>query len=180
MQHSLESLYRDHDNLRRVLFLVEQLLVDLHRNSLTELSLLRRCLSYIMDYPELAHHPAEDALFSILFKKGINDEKLEKNIRSLMKDHSDIEVITRKAVETIDSAITGKEANLQEIGERLSELIHRQRKHILYEELNIYPGIARLLDEDDWKQVEALVPSKDDPVFSENTRKEYEQLFRSL
>jgi len=59
MKLTLETLYKDHDNLGRILCLLEKLLIDLYRGSSGSHLLLQRILVYIQDYP------AEYAVFSL-------------------------------------------------------------------------------------------------------------------
>ncbi len=180
MKLTLESLYKDHDNLRRILYLLEQLLIDYCRKSSQDYSMLQRILAYIQDYPERVHHPAEDAMFSFILRGGIINEKFRKDIKSLMKDHSEIEDITRKIIVEVESMTVNTVTYIKYIRERLSVLIDRQRSHILFEEMNIYPYIADYLDSEDWENISALIPDHEDPIFGEKIRKEYELIFKAL
>jgi len=180
MSLTLETLYRDHDNLRRLLYLLEQLLIDICRGSSHVDPMLQRILAYIQDYPERVHHPAEDAMFSIMFDKGISDTKLRNDIKTLMKDHSEIEFITREAMEAVEPALVSTRTSIPVVLEKLSSLISRQRTHLLFEELNIYPHVTEHLDGEDWIRISALVPDHEDPLFGARVRKEYELIFKAL
>ena len=59
MKLTLETLYKDHDNLRRILCLLEKLLIDIYRGYSENYLMLQRILIYIQDYPSHIHHPAE-------------------------------------------------------------------------------------------------------------------------
>ncbi len=177
---TLESLYKDHDNFRKVLFLLEKFLIDFCRNSSQKYSMLQRILAYIQDYPERVHHPAEEAMFSIILKKGVGNEKFRRDIESLMKDHSEIDAITRRIIVVVESMPPNTGIYIKDIRDKLSTLIHRQRSHLLFEEMNIFPYVADLLNSEDWKNISMLIPDHEDPIFDEKVRKEYELIFKAL
>ena len=145
MKLTLESLYRDHDGLRRILYLLEELLIAIYRGSSQNYPLLRRILAYIQDHPERGHHPAEDAVFSVMFKNGVSDRKFRDDVNTLMKDHSEIEGITRETIEAVDTMLVDPHPDFSDIGDKLSTLINRQRSHLLFEEMNVYPQLAEHL-----------------------------------
>ena len=180
MKLTLKSLYKDHDNLRRILYLLEQLLVDIYRGSSKSYPMLQRILAYIQDYPERVHHPAEDAMFSVIFEKGISDRKFREDINEIMKDHSDIESITRGAIKAVESMLVNTHPDITDIGNKLTTLINRQRSHVLFEEMNIYPHIMEHLDKEDWDKIAALIPDYEDPIFGDKVKKEYEHIFKAL
>jgi len=180
MKLTLESLYRDHDGLRRILYLLEELLISIYRGSSQNYSLLRRILAYIQDHPERIHHPAEDAVFSVMFKNGVNDRKFRDDVNTLMKDHSEIEGIIRETIEAVDNILVSHHPGVADIGDRLSTLINLQRAHLLFEEMNVYPRIAEHLGEKDWEDIALLVPDHEDPIFGGEIKKEYELIFKAF
>ena len=180
MKLTIETLYQDHNNLRRILFLLETLLIEIYRGSSINYSLLERILAYIQDYPEQVHHPAEDEMFSIAIKNGIDNDRLREDISKLMRDHSQIENITRNAVEAVESAACSTHCDISRIGDILHTLINRQRLHLLSEEMNIYPYIAKHFGKEHWEQMTDIIPDTEDPVFGQKVKQEYELLFKSL
>ena len=132
MKITLESLYKDHDNLRRILYLLEQLLVDICRGSYQDYPLLQSIFVYIQDYPERVHHPAEDAIFSVIFDKGFGDRELRESIKSLMNDHSEIKCVTRDAIAAVETLRVSAQPDFMSVGNELFTLLNRQRAHTLF------------------------------------------------
>ena len=180
MRLTLESLHKDHDNLRRILCLLEQLLIDIYRGSSQSYPMIQRVLAYIQDYPECVHHPAEDEMFSIMLNKGISDRKFREDVNMLIKDHTELEGITRDVIEAVKPMLVSTHSDITDIGNKLSTLINRQRSHLLLEEMNIYPHIAEHIDSADWKIIAALTPDIEDPIFCDKVRKEYELILKAL
>ena len=142
--------------------------------------MLQRILAYIQDYPERVHHPAEDAMFSVIFNNGIGDREFRKRINTVVKDHSEIEAITRDSVKAVEDMLVRTHSDISDIGEKLSALINRQRSHLLFEEMNIYPQLAKYLDSEGWGKVATLIPDYEDPIFGSKVTKEYELISKVL
>jgi len=180
MKLTLETLYKDHDNLRRILCLLEQLLIEIYRGHSKSYPMIQRILVYIHDYPARIHHPAEYAVFSAISKNGRINRKFHEDVDALMKDHTEIEDIIRNAIEAVGPRLVSTDPGITDIGDKLSTLINRERSHLLFEEMNIYPYIAEHLGSEDWEKISALIPDYDDPIFGEKVRKEYELIYKSL
>jgi len=180
MKLTLELLYRDHDEIRRILYLLEKLLIDIYRGSSQSYPMIRRLLAYIQNHPERMHHPAEEAIFSVIFKNELGNRKFSEDVKTLMKDHSEIEGIMRDAAEAVGTMLIDRNPDITDFGNKLSALINRQRSHLLFEEMNIYPYIAGHLGKDDWAEIAVLVPDYDHSIFGDQVRKEHELIFKAL
>lgn len=171
----LDRLLLEHDHLLKTLNLLEMQFMDLCRDRTPSYSMMRSIIVYIQEYPEQAHHPLEDELFSVLFER-LDDNKL---IHDLIADHTELEVVTRslrESLESLQNEIISKQAFTKE----LSNFLVRQRRHIYIEEIEVYPLIQQHVTKKDWAHVQSIVPLQDDPVFGERTRNDYEILFREI
>jgi len=180
MKLTLETLYEDHNNLRRILCLLEKLLIDIYRGSSESHLMLQRILIYIQDYPSHIHHPAEYAVFSAISKEGNRNNKFHEDVNTLMEDHSEIDDIIRTAIEAVGPKLVSSHPDTADIADKLSTLITRERSHLLFEEIHIYPYIAEHLSNEDWENISALIPEYEDPIFGDKVRKEYELIFEAL
>ena len=179
MKLTLELLYRDHDDLRRIIYLLEQLLIDVYRGSSNSYRMMQRLLAYVQDHPERVHHPAEEAIFSVIFKNGLGNTKFRDDVKILMKDHSEIEGIIRTAVDAVGVMRDGTNTDITDFGNRLSTFINRQRSHLLFEEMNVYPYIAEHLGQADWEEIAVLIPDYEHSVFGDQVKKEHELIFKA-
>ena len=180
MQLTLDSLYKDHDNLRRIVCLLEQSLIDIYRGSAENYSMIQPILAYIQDYPARVHHPAEDAVFSVIFKKGVSSRKFREDVNTLMREHSEIEDLIRNTIKAVGSKPVSTPPDIADIRDKLAIFINRERSHLLFEEMNIYPHFAEYLGSEDWENISALIPDYEDPIFGDKVRKEYERIFKAL
>ena len=180
MKLTLHTLYKDHDNLRSILCLLERLLIDIYRGSSKSYQMIQRILIYIQDYPARIHHPAEYAVFSAISKNGVKNSKFHWDVKTLMQEHEEIEGILRNSIEAVGSMLDGTHSDITVIGGELSTLINRERTHLLFEEMNIYPCIAEQLGDKDWKMISDLVPDYEDPIFGDKVSKDYKLIFKAL
>ena len=180
MRLTLETLYKDHDNLRRILCLLEKLLIDIYRGSSADHLMLQRILIYIQDYPSRIHHPAEYAVFSAISKDGGSNKKFHEDVNTLIEDHSEIDDIIKNAIEALGSNLVSTHPDITDIGDKLSTLIIRERSHLLFEEMNIYPYIAEHMDSENWDIISSLIPDYEDPLFGGKVKKKYKSIFKAL
>ena len=172
----LSRLLNDHDHIRKSLNLLEMQFLDLCRSGSPDYFMMLSIVVYIQEYPEQAHHPLEDAIFSILLKRASNKDKL---VRELVTDHTELEIVTRELRRSIELLKNGA-GSRGKLKHQLSEFLSRQRRHLYIEEIEVYPLVKRVLTEQDWKNIQPMVSHIDDPVFGERTRNDYERLYREI
>lgn len=171
----IEELLIEHNHIRRTLNLLEMQFLDLCRNKTPDFSMMRSIVVYVQEYPEIAHHPLEDMIYSILLKK---EEKVEL-LQQLLSDHTDLENVTRNLRESVELHLQGNFSE-DELKKRLSTFLIRQRQHLYIEEMEIYPLARSALTKEDWEKVQSVIPHRDDPVFGTRTREDYELLYRQI
>ena len=171
----LNRLLIEHNHILKTLNLLEKQFLEICRGREPDYSIMRSIIVYIQEYPEQAHHPLEDVIFSILLERT-EENKL---ILKLITDHTELEVITRnlrKSLELFTNSIVSKEVLIQQ----LSKFLKRQRQHLYLEEMKVYPLVQHLLTDKDWKHVKSIAQLIDDPVFGERTQYDDERLFREI
>lgn len=171
----LNRLLIEHDHILRTLNLLEMQFLDLCRGKTPDYSIMRSIIVYIQEYPEQAHHPLEDVIFSILLER-IDEVKL---IQELITDHTQLEAVTRKLRESLESLKNGIVSE-EELKLQLSRFLVRQRQHLYIEEIQVYPLVESVLTKKDWEHIQSIVPLIDDPVFGERSRNDYELLYREI
>lgn len=171
----LSRLLIEHDHIQKTLNLLEMQFLDLCRGRTPDYSIMLSIIVYIQEYPEQAHHPLEDAIFSVLLERR-HDARL---IRDLIKDHTELEVLTRRLRESLEGINSGLSLE-EDIKRQLSVFLTRQRRHLYVEEMDIYPLAKRELTEQDWEAIQSSTRLMDDPVFGERTRNDYEILYHAI
>jgi hemerythrin-like domain-containing protein len=173
----LKELLIEHDHIRKTLNLLEMQFLDLCRGRSPDYSMMLSIIIYIQEYPEQMHHPLEDAVFSIILKRSEEGGRLAKE---LIADHTELEGVTRKLRESLESLKAGSVSDMEGLKHALSIFLHRQRRHLYVEEMSMYPLVGELVTDQDWKVVAAAAPTMDAPVFGERTGADYELLGREI
>lgn len=171
----LARLLNEHDHIIKTLNLLERQFLDLCRGGTPDYSLMRSILVYIQEYPNEAHHPLEDMIFSILIKR------IDKNkfIQKLITDHTEMEAVTRELRISLETLKTG-DVSMEKLKKQLTTFLIRQRQHLYIEEIKVYPLINNTLTDKDWKHIQSVVPQLDDPIFGNRTQSDYELLYREI
>ena len=118
MRLTLDTLYKDHDNLRRILCLLEKLLIDIYRGSSEGHLMLQRILKYIHDYPSRIHHPAEYAVFAAISREGESNRKFHEDVNTLMQDHSESDDIIRTAIEAVSPRLVSTHQDMTDVANK--------------------------------------------------------------
>ena len=173
----ISKLLTEHDHIRKTLNLLEIQFLDLCRGRIPNYSIMLSIVVYIQEYPERAHHPLEDAVFSILIDRGAVQAQLA---RKMIKEHTKLEIITRKLRESLELQKSGEVSDEEELKKQLIIFLSRQRRHLYAEETSLYPLIQTTVTKRDWDTIKSIVPSMDDPIFGARTRNDYERLSREI
>jgi len=171
----LNRLLLEHDHILRKLNLLEMQYLDLCRGKTPDFSLMRSIIVYIQEYPEKIHHPLEDMIFSILLER-LDDAEF---VQELITEHTRLEAVTRKLRESIELLMSDS-VSREELMQQLSDFLVGQRRHIFYEETEVYPLVQSVLTKEDWKRLQFAVPVLDEPMFGRRTRDDYERLYREI
>lgn len=173
----IDELHKDHVNISRILDLLEQQLEVLRREESPDYYLMTKIVEYIQEYPEIVHHPREDAMFSV-YLEG-HDEGSER-IDELMREHRELNEITTALRDTVETVFHGGVVNRESFQAQLADFIGRQRAHVNREEGEVFPLIEARLTAADWQRVESMIPDSGDPVFGPTLQSQYETLYRHI
>lgn len=173
----ISRLLAEHDHIQKTLNLLEIMFFELCRGRKPDYSMMFSIVTYIQEYPEQTHHPLEDVIFSRILEHGGPEAKTAKE---LITDHTALEAITRRLRKSLDLLKSNTASNENEVKQKLSSFLSRQRNHLYVEEMIIYPAIKKILGKHDWDLIESMFPIKNDPVFGERTSDDYENLYREI
>lgn len=153
MNHVIEQLQEDHRQLVHVLYNLEREVKACSGLSPESSSLeaILDILDYIQVYPEVWHHPAEDALYEVLLDKDIGAAEV---VAHLVEEHGVLELLTENLLEYINQIAVSAEGDADVVKMRFikstNDYISRQLHHMEQEQLYLFPLIEQHLNEDDW------------------------------
>jgi hemerythrin-like domain-containing protein len=175
MRPLLEKLHKDHMNLARLLDLMSHELDALSAGHEANFDLKIEMLDYIEHYAEQTHHPTEDQINKVAFKKKAmqTHKAIYERIR---KEHGELIGLARNYRKTLEGAIQGEVLLREEVETRGREFVALQRQHIDLEEQELFPLLEGVLSDKEWQKLEKEISHTDDPLFH---RQDFNR-FRSL
>lgn len=178
MVTDLQRLLDDHRNLLRLLrFLREEIGHYDDPEIDTDLHQVLDALDYISSYPETCHHPMEEAAFDRMEQRGIGEHEVIQRIRA---QHKELERATAELKRLLELVFNDHPVPIKRIKEALHDYLDGQFRHIEAEEQEIFPVMARELNDEDWRYVAAAVEARRDPLFNGTLTEPYAELSRRL
>lgn len=173
------QLYNDHHHLQLVLscFSKEIDRFDFNAQQDPDMEVILNALSYVQEYPDKWHHPAEDIIFSHLLAKKVKESKL---IKKLEEEHNKISQETEKVNQLCRAAAEDCIVPTSDLVESAQRYITLQRTHMEQENEIIYPLMDKLFNADDWKEIEKKIEIQKDPLFNEPSKREFTQLYNHI
>lgn len=174
----MAELHQDHQNLARVLRIMESQLERLMEGEHEDLYLLHDATRYIQNYPDLIHHPRENQVFEI-FKTRSNEA--DEIVDKLTKQHQELPKATIKFQLMLDDAINGLGlVDREELVNKIKGFIADEWEHMNLEEDVLFPLIDTTLSDDDWDRLDQQMSETSDPLFSDMIEESYDNLYQSI
>ena len=179
MTNVISRLQEDHGNFVRLLDMIEAQLIALQRIDApaVEISVMASALEYICDYPNRYHHPIENAMFAVVMKKTHQYDNL---LKIIGMEHRIIDQQTAELCTLIAQLENGDTHCLDQLIELTEKYLELQRRHLIDEEDVAFPIAMKLLDENDWAEIEQAVEYTDDPLFENDTDGKFESIYQKL
>ncbi len=180
MAHAaLRIIHEEHAALAAMLRSI-LLLLSRHRRDATfpDFAVLRAMLFYMDEFPEQRHHVKESAL---LFPKlRARSDEANQVLERLDQDHARGE----RAIRDLEHALLAFEM-MGETRRAAFELAARQYadfyfEHMLLEEKQVLPLAERVLDAQDWAELDAAFTANRDPLTGHEPEDEYRALFSRI
>jgi len=161
---ALAAIEEQHRSIGAVIHGLQFLTADaVARGTAPDLALLRAMLSYIHEYPDRLHHPAEDrTLFARLRQRTREADDL---VAELEAEHAQSE----RRLEALAGALRRVEEGERDGAAQLASLVRQYAdfhwEHMRKEEERVFPIAARTLVDEDWTAIEEAFGSHRDPRF---------------
>jgi hemerythrin-like domain-containing protein len=151
----IERLGRDHARIAGVVREVADLVDAIGQPDWQRLEELLEFLHYFADR---VHHPLEDRLFDHLIHKGLTPTERHLVFRNLSQ-HEEIRALTDSISERISTALANGAVDVDDFREVVAGYLDLQRRHMRFEENQLFPLIEGAFDNSDWNTVMRLVES---------------------
>jgi len=134
-------------------------------------------LIYLREFPELLHHPKEEAYIFRRLAQRLPDCSPE--LTELRMQHNREKVLLN-ALEEVFAAYRGAPEKAPELREAAIELAEHVHMHFALGETAILPAARRCLAASDWEQIASAFAESGDPRFADYLEADFEALFARI
>jgi hemerythrin-like domain-containing protein len=177
MPDILAHLQIDHRNMRQLLRVLEQELDAYGAGGAADFDLMQQVLEYTLHYPNLVHHPREEALFRRLLER---DPPSKAMVGDLTREHHELEDLTHRFAAALHNVAHDVEVPRALFGKLADEYIARSRRHMDIEEQTFLPRLVAVFSEQDWADFDGLAARGYDPLFGTAIEQHYRTLHERI
>lgn len=178
MATPLDRLVEDHQHLRILLrYLREQIRYYDDPEVETDLPRVIEALEYLSSYPQVFHHPLEEAAFDYMEARKLGNAVVIEKIRG---QHDELEHKTTELQGLFERIYNDQVVPVSRIKETFDRYLDLQFQHLETEDQEIFPVMKESLKAADWDKIEAVVDAAEDLLFRPRAGESYAELSASL
>lgn len=174
------KLRKEHVNFKKLLGLLDAQLDLLHKGDEPDYQLMTDIMYYMTEYSDTTHHPKEEAIFSVLLER---DSTAKEYIAEITGQHHTIGESGANFHETLENILNGEPVimPLQDLENPGRTYVANLRAHMDKEDRNLFVRAEQLLNEEDWKKIDAMIQHhKSDPLFGTHIEERFSSLCNQL
>lgn len=177
MPEIINHLQIDHQNISRLLSLLEEQTANLEAGEYTDLQLIADIMHYFVNYPDIQHHPREDLIFSSLREKASD---LDDVIEEITREHKTMAEDSIRIQEEISQMQGNAIISREKIVNDLKNYINIYYSHIEKEESKLFSLAMTILTDNDWQKINDEMKFVDDPLFGKILNDQYASLYKVI
>ncbi len=178
MSDVIWKLREDHKKLARLLDLIAREIRIFDAGERPDYELVEIILEYVINYPDLFHHPWEDL---VLEKLRLRDPHAAESVGALDQEHAKLAHLTRRFATAVHNVMRDEELPREWFVDVASEYLTYQRRHMQMEEVIFFPAALRGLRAEDWDEITQALKRPQDPLFDEGAAKaKYDRLHQEV
>jgi hemerythrin-like domain-containing protein len=160
-QAIITAINEEHRTIARLLHLIDKQVALFSDAEAPDLELLHLIMDYTRAYPDLYHHPKENAIFITLRDR---DPAIAPAVEALLDEHATMSNVTDRFATMIEQLIGDATMPRDAFVKAAMEYVDFQRSHMRREVEVVLPAAIRLLNEQDWADIAARIDSQPDPL----------------
>ena len=174
---ALTIISQEHSNMWRLAASLDHVASDIQDGAPLEAPFFEAALDYISLFVDRMHHPKEDDfLFRLLRLRSAEASEV---LDALEADHrqgpGNLAQLRAKL-----TAVSQGQLPKEEFSKAVKLYTDSLRGHIKTEEKNVLPLARKLLTTQDWAEIDQAFSNHSDPVFSDQSKAEFRELFRRI
>jgi len=173
MSRIIEILLEEHQNIKKLLLVLEQELEVFDCSEQPDYEILQAIIQYFQDYPESCHHPKEAMVFR---KLKVRDPAAGQRIGDVEAEHLVETERLHRFAQAVEHILAGREFLRQTFHNVVHDFIEHQRQHMDKEERLLFPTAVKALRLEDWDEIDARLNDRKDPLFNGVLEKKFHAL----
>jgi len=163
MPQIVDILLEEHQNIEKLLLVLEHELEIFDRGERPDYEILQSIIQYFQGYPENCHHPKEEMIFE---KLKARDADAAKRFGDVEAEHQ-VEAKRLRGLARVADYIFSDQRFLRETFRfAVHDFIEHQRQHLKKEEQLLFPAAVKVLQREDWAEIDARLDDREDPLFN--------------
>lgn len=173
MPKVLRQLRKEHADIARLLDVLDRQLAVFATGERPDYDLVRKVIDYFLDYPDAVHHPKEDLIYRRLAEC---DKTLAKAVGNLESEHEALAAKTRALGQVLGEILAEELIDRARVREMTEHFVSAYRRHMRFEEEQIFPAAEKCLSAEDWAAIDAHANDRADLLFGTRVAEHYRSL----
>ena len=170
---AIQRLRQEHEDLSRLLDVLERQLDAILGEQTPDYHLMRNILHYLMEYPNHYHHPYEDLVYDRLAKRRPDMANL---VKYFFEEHDRLATLGWQSLSLVENVLNGGIIAREEMHAAGSTYARAYRAHMQRENEEIFAPAEAYLTAEDWLQIDMMFHRRPDPLFGPEVAAEYQAL----
>ena len=173
----LRELREDHRNMAIVLDVLAEVIEEAAAGNDPDFELVDEIMRYMTVYPDAVHHPKEDILYAQLQRERPD---LADGLDDVPADHHAIAELGTALRDDVEAINAGGAVRREKLVEDMSNYVDRLRRHMNWEEGDLFKRIDSMLDDQDRAVDVSQFEHSKDPIFDLEIESGFQRLMSSL
>ena len=177
MPKIIEILLQEHQNIEKLLLVLEHELEIFDRSERADYEILQNIIQYFQDYPASCHHPKEEMIFK---KLKARDPVAAKSVGDVEGDHELEAQRLRSFERAVDAVLADQEFLRENFHQAVHDFVEHQRRHLEKEERLLFPAAVKALRREDWAEIDGRLDDRQDPLFNGVVEERFHSLQKTI
>jgi hemerythrin-like domain-containing protein len=177
MPKIIDILLEEHQNIEKLLLVLEHELEIFDRSGRPDYEILQTIIQYFQDYPESCHHPKEEKIFE---KLKARDPAAAKRFGDVEAEHAVETRRLRSFARAVEYILADQEFLRETFHLAVHDFIEHQREHLKKEERLLFPAAVKALRPEDWAEIDARLDDRKDPLFNSVVEEKFHNLEKTI
>lgn len=173
MTETITILMQEHRNIARLLQILERQVARFERAGEADFEIVHAVVDYCLNYPDLCHHPKEDAVLRRLLAR---DPRAASVVGDLEVEHRKLATTTRHFAAALHQLLHAGGRPSEWFGDAARDFLAAYWRHMDHEETLFFPIALQELNESDWAEIDHEIGLMVDPLFGGKAEERYKVL----